>query len=333
MRRSPLLPIGLALLLLLALCAAAPAHAQQTHLLVVSGLSGEPRFAADFEAWSRQLREAAERAGVPGGNIVLLSERGSGAAQSTRANVLAAIRAVAGRARPTDDLFIVLFGHGSESGGEARINLSGPDLTARDLAAALAGVSVRRITVVNTASASGAFVKPLAGAGRVVITATRSGTEQNETMFPRFFVAGLTGAAADTDKDGRVSLLEAFEYARLEVERAYATTRRLQTEHALLEADGDGTGTAAPVAASGDGAAASLAFLGNPVAAGAPAETASPELAALQAEKRRIETELESLRQRRAQLPEAAYQEQLEKLLLELSRNGQAIRRLTGGGS
>ena len=333
-RHSPLLPIGLAVLLLLALCAAAPGQAQETRLLVVSGLSGEPRFAADFESWTQQLRETAGKAGVPAANVATLSEQGTGAQQATRANVLAALRALGARAGPDDEVMIVLFGHGSDTGGEARLNLTGPDLTARDLAAALEGVHARRITIVNTASASGAFLKPLAGGNRIVITATKSGAEQNETMFPRFFVAGLTGAAADTDKDGRVSLFEAFDYARQEVERAYTSTRRLQTEHPLLEADGDGVGSPAPTARDGDGAAATLAFLGTTSAGtGGAAAGASEALRTLQAEKRRIEGALEELRKQKAQLPEAEYQQRLERLLLDLSRNGQAIRKLTGGTS
>ncbi|NJD09746.1 MAG: hypothetical protein FIB01_04635 [Gemmatimonadetes bacterium] len=328
-RRRP----GLAPALLLALLAAAPARAQQTHLLVVSGLSGEPRFAADFESWTRQLTTTAVQAGVPAANIGTLSEQAPGARQSTRANVLGAVQALAARAGGADEVLIVLFGHGSESGGEARLNLTGPDLTARDLAAALAAVRARRITIVNTASASGAFLKPLAGPNRIVITATKSGAEQNETMFPRFFVAGLTGAAADTDKDGRVSFLEAFDYARQETERAYTSTRRLQTEHPLLEADGDGVGVPAPSAREGDGAVAALAVLGAPaLPAGAPA-AAGEELRALQAEKQRIEAALADLRGQQARLPAAEYQQRLEQLLLDLSRNGQAIRRLTGGGS
>jgi hypothetical protein len=166
-----------------------------------------------------------------------------------------------------------------------------------------------------------------------VITATKSGAEQNETMFPGFFVAGLTGAAADTDKDGRVSLFEAFDFARQEVERAYTSNRRLQTEHPMLEADGDGVGSPSPKAAEGDGAGASLAFLGSPAGASSTGASASPELRALEAEKRRIEGALDQLRRQRAQLAEAEYQQKLEQLLLELSRNGQAIRKLTGGGS
>lgn len=317
-------------------CSASAAQAQRTHVLVVSGLAGEPRFAASFAEWTKQLTDAARtRLGASAADVTVLSEKGDAAAKATRDNVVAAIGRITARATSQDDVLLVLFGHGSESGGEAKLNLPGPDLTAPELAAALAGVKARRVVVVNTASASGGFVGALQGANRVVITATKSGAEQNETMFPRFFVAALAGEAADTDKDGRTSMLEAFEYARREVERAYASTQRLQTEHPVIDADGDGQGTAKPVAASGDGAAAALAFIGSgrpaASAAAAPPSSASPQLRALYDEKSRIEGALDALRRRKDQLPAAEYERELERLLLELSRNGQAIRRLEGG--
>lgn len=316
-----------------ALASPAAAAAQRTHLLVVSGLSGEPRFAADWATWTRQVTDAAGRDGVPATNIHVLSENGTGAARSTRENVLAALAAIGATADTTDQVVVVLFGHGSDTEGEPRLNLPGPDLTAGQMAAALGAVRARRIAVVNTASASGAWVKPLAGPGRIVIAATKSGTEQNETLFGGYFAAALSGDGADTDKDGRVSLLEAFDFARREVQRAYESTQRLQTEHAVLDADGDGVGTEAPVATSGDGARAALAFIGasggRAVATSASAG-ATPELRALYARRSQLEAELTALRGRKDSMPAPDYQRDLEKLLLDISRNGQDIRKLGG---
>lgn len=311
---------------------------QQEHVIIVTGLTGEPRFAERFATWSRQIAEAAGRAGVPAGNLHLLTETGSATTRSTRENVLGTLAGLAAHAGADDDVLVVLFGHGSESGGEPRLNLPGPDLTARDLAGALQALHVRRIAVVNAASASGGFVKPLAGRGRIVVSATKSGAEQNETLFGGFFAAALVGAGADVDKDGRVSLLEAFDFARREVQRAYESTHRLQTEHAVLDGDGDGVGSTAPSATSADGAPAALAFLGPATAqasagpaGSAPAAQSTPELRALVQRKGELEAELVKLRQRKDAMPEAEYQRELERLLLEVSRNGQALRRLQGG--
>src|SRR5690606_4460431 len=143
------------------------------------------------------------------------------------------------------------------------------------------------------------------GRNRVVVTATKSGMEANETIFGRHFTAALTGDAADADKDGRVSLLEAFEYARLEVAREYERGNKLLTEHAVIDAVGDGRGTADLAAASPHAQAARSFFLGAGSAAGA---VASPALRALLAEKDRIEASLDALRARKDAMAAAEYE-------------------------
>lgn len=332
---------------------AAPAAAQQSWVVVVSGLSGEPRFAESFATWSREVVDAARRS-VPAGNIRVLAEDGTGANRSTRENVLSVLAFVGARAGADDDVLLVLFGHGSDEGG-ARINLPGPDLRAGDLAGALQAFRARRIMVVDATSASGAFVQPLAGRGRIVVAATKSGAERNETLFGGYFAAALAGDVADVDKDGRISLLEAFDYARHEVARAYDSAGRLQTEHAVLDGDGDGQGSSDPSATTADGAPASIAYLaivpgaarlagsgglpgaaagsGGATAAGdsAAAIAATPAGRELLERKRSLEAELAALRGRKAAMPEADYQRELERLLLELSRNGRALRRLEAG--
>ena len=104
------------------------------------------------------------------------------------------------------------------------------------------------------ASASGEFIKPLSGRGRVVVTATRSGQEQNATRFPEHFIAALASREADADQNGRVSVLEAFDYASRLTAEQYKRAGRLATEHALLDDSGDGVGH--PSAEGGDGALA-----------------------------------------------------------------------------
>src|SRR5437764_1298218 len=75
----------------------------------------------------------------------------------------------------------------------------------------------QRVALVNAASASGDFIAALSKKNRIIVTATRSGGEKNETVFGEYFAAAYAGDVADADKDGTVSLLEAFEYARREV--------------------------------------------------------------------------------------------------------------------
>ena len=228
-----------------ALAVPGPALAQQTHVLVVSGLGGDPEYTSRFAGWGAALLDAAMEAGVPAEQARWLAEREEvhpRAAGVARVDaVQAEVAALAGRSSPGDLVLLVLFGHGSAREGEARINLPGPDLSAGELAAMLEPLRDRRVVVVNAASASGGFVEPLSAAGRVVITATRSPSENEATRFGGHFIAALAGAEADTDKDGAVSILEAFDYARREVARSFEATGSLATEHALLD---DGFSTA-----------------------------------------------------------------------------------------
>jgi hypothetical protein len=328
--------LGALLLLLPAAPSRAAAQDGDTHILIITGLSGEARFAAQYREWGAALVSTArDRQGVPAANVVWLAEREDVhelvSGRSTRENVEAQLRGIAARARPADRVLILLFGHGTFANGETLFNLPGRNINGRDLAALLEPVRAGSVAIVNASSSSGGHIQDLAAPNRVVITATRTGFERNETVFGGHFVAALTGSTeADTDNDGRVSLLEAFEYTRREVEREYQRTNRLQTEHAVIDGIGDGRGVAAAEPGSPHGALARAFHLGarTTTAGGRPA---SPELRALYAEKDRIEAELAALRARRESMPERAYDDALEALLVELSLNAQAIRRLEGG--
>jgi hypothetical protein len=132
---------------------------------------------------------------------------------------------------------------------------------------------------------------------------------------------------ADTDKDGRVSLLEAFIHARREVVRAYEQSNRLQTEHAELDDDGDGVGRDDPTADGPDGVRARSFFLAP--AAGVTAAAANdPRVAELLATQARLQKEIDSLRVVKAAMPEAEYEKALEARLLKLAEATQALRAL-----
>ena len=73
----------------------------------------------------------------------------------------------------------------------------------------------------------------------------KSGYEQNYARFGQFIAAAITDPLADLDKDGQTSLLEAFIMASRRVSEYYDAEGRLITEHALLDDNGDGSGTPA----------------------------------------------------------------------------------------
>jgi hypothetical protein len=164
----------------------------------------------------------------------------------------------------------------------------------------------------------------LSAPNRVVITATKSSYERNETLFPRYFVAAFATAGADTDKDERVSLLEAFLYAKREVARAYEADSRLPTEHAVLDDDGDRRGSGEPDPRAGDGAVARRFVIGGRTATTASARSDGDR--ALVMRKEQLEAQVDSLRRRKDSMTADAYQRELERLLVDLARVNQTLR-------
>jgi hypothetical protein len=311
-----LLPLALALL-------QAPAA---THVVVVTGLGGEPGYRRELAQWRTSLAGAARSQGVPAGNIIQLagdSAQAPGVPRATRERVLASFQDLVRRSKAGDVILVFLAGHGSHEGLESRINLPGPDLTAGDLATALEPLNDRRVVLVNTTSASGDFLPALSRTGRVIITATRSPFERNVTRFGGQFVAALAAEGADADKNGRVSMLEAFLFARRETGRIYESDNRLLTEHAVLDDNGDKQGSAAPGAEGDDGALARLLFLG-PASAGVAASDSAGQR--IEREARQLEASIAALRARKAGMKEDEYQAQLEALLVELALRNEALR-------
>lgn len=302
-----------------------------TWVLIISGSSGEPRFATAFLELGAAFHDVVtQKFGVPAAQVQWLAEeppadsrRISG--RSTKASIDSAFARIATTAKPADRVFVLLLGHGSVQGGPARLNIPGPDVTAQDFASYLARLGTQTVVLVNGASASGDFVKSLAAKNRMILTATKSGAEGNESVFARYFVQAYTGTSADIDKDGRVSLLEAFQFARREVEREYEQGNKLLTEHAMFDDDGDGVGHAD--AKGPDGARARTFYLAAP--AGLSAQAANdPRAASLLAQRAGLESSIDSLRQRKGGMREAEYQAALEELLLKLAQTNRSIREL-----
>ncbi len=302
--------------------------------LVVAGVGGEETYTKKFTTLANQLYDALTvRLGFDEKNVFLLTETAGTPAEpahdanlphtarSTAEEVRKAFASIKTSANAESLVFVMLIGHGSFDTQQAKFNLVGPDLAAKDYAQLIAGLPTRRVVFINSASSSGEFVKPLAGEGRVVITATRSGNEQNATVFAEYFIAGLNDAAADADKNGRVSVLEAFTYAKKMTADYYNQKNRLATEHALIDDNGDGTGH--EEATAGDGTLAKTMYLDSKPLAQASGDA---ELARLLGERQRLEESVEKLKARKAELKPEDYDRQLEDLLVELAKTNQAIK-------
>ncbi len=305
--------IGPARFLTLLLASASAQQGPATHVLIVSGLSGEPQYASAFHAAASQVFDAAKtRWGVADSSLVYLAE--DPAADPARIRGKASREALGeafGRltrtSRPGDLVLVLLLGHGSGQGAESRLSLPGPDPSAADFADWIKPLAGRTTVLVNAATGSGDFVAAVGGPDRLVITATKSAFERNESVFAGIFVKGLTGDA-DTDKDGRVSMLEAFQYARREVAKRYESKGLLQTEHAQLS---DST-------------------LARTVALETAAPPADPRVAGLIAERRTLEAQVDALRRRKAAMDSVAYEHELERLLLLVAEKTAAIKALEG---
>jgi hypothetical protein len=292
--------------------------AAQAQLLIIGGLGGEPRYVDDFHRWGTALVDAARgRMGLPAENVIFLSEdpardptRING--ESRRENIESAMRDMARRAAPEDRIMIVIFGHGSSDTRGSRVNLPGPDITAKEYGELLGVFGSRPVAFVNTASASGDFADVLAGPNRVIITATRSGLEKNETKFGGFFVDAFARDGADADRNGRVTLREAFDYALRETRRAYEMASQLQMENARIE---------------GDSTFITVFSIQNTSAA---PTGASVETEALFARRRELEASVDALRLRSGQMDPAEYAAEFERLLLELARVNQSIQAAGG---
>lgn len=317
-------------------------HAQgsgRARVLIVSGVGGEPRYADSFFKQATTMLDALKtRFGIPESDIVYLAEtpgrdpRIKGA--SSKENIERELAALGERSKRGDVLFIMLIGHGSGDAEMTRFNVPGPDIAATDFARVLDTIDGPTIAIVNAASASGGFIGVLSGPNRVIATATKSGMERNETRFATYFAQAYASDVADADKDGRVSVLEAFEYARREVARAYEAENHLLTEHAQLDDNGDKKGTAAPDTKSPDGGLARRVFLGGTagsVAAAARAASNDPRVATLEREKDALEARLDSLRRQKATMDSTAYEKALETLLVQLAEKNKAIRDAVGG--
>jgi hypothetical protein len=323
--------IGLAFLLILPL--ATPLAAQDSHLVVITGLEGDAEHGDRFFDWASRLVDTVRtKFQLPAERVVFLSEKPERDSakingRSTKEAIDKALAGVAAGAKPTDVVFVVLFGHGSSDGGDARFNLPGPDLAAADFAKLLGRFQTQRIVFVNTTSSSGEFVKALSGPRRTILTATRTGAERFDTQFGGFFVEAIASDAADGNKDRRVSVLEAFLYARGQVQRTFEKQGFLQTEHALLDDDGDGEGIQDPDVLKPDGRVAATLYLGMaPITSASGAPITDAALKALYEERLALERRISELGAIKSTMPPERYQAELEKLATELALKNRDIK-------
>ncbi len=309
-----------------------PAPEPQRWAILVTGVTGDPELQEEYLGQMRTLAGTlVESMQFARENIFVLfddpaKDPGLIRYRSTRENLEKAGREIAARAGGEDLVFVFLGGHGSHDQAGYKLNLVGPDPTAEEVAGILYSIPAGRFVVVNATNCSGASMAAFAGRGRIVATATRSGSEKNRTHMGTYFIEGLVNNTADADKNGRVSVFEAFAYAAGAVAEHYTRTGNLQTEHPMLDDNGDGRGHAEPGPDNGDGMLARSTYLdaGDPLLRGG---TLTAEERKLAAEAAALEKRVEELRYAKADMPAAEYERKLEELLLKLAEIHEKLRK------
>ena len=302
------------------------AAASERYALIITGALGEPAYGEQYAQWRQQAVTALlEKLAVDERKVFTLLDGGDETHAATAANVRRVLGTLHSSLNADDVLLVLLIGHGSFDGIEAKFNLVGPDLSSADWAGLLKPIA-GRVVVVNTTAASFPFLEHLSGQRRIVITATDSVAQRFDTVFPEFFIRALTDPAADLDKNGRVSVWEAFTAASMGVRRYYTQRGTLATERALLDDDGDGVGREAGGDGK-DGSAASRLYFDPDVAGAAPTDEMLLQLLQRRAA---LQIEVDDLKQRRPLMTPDEYQQEFEKLMLDLARVSRDIRRRQG---
>jgi hypothetical protein len=314
--------IGPCLAVVLTLCGPVAADAEQ-YALVVTGASGGDVYARKYDLWRDSLVATLKKTfSYPDDHLIVLAEQeGPGVTRATDANVRAALNRLARRASSDDVLLVMLMGHGTGYDGEdAKFNLIGPDLSAVQWAKLVAPIKARVVFVASSGS-SFPFLQTLAARGRIVVSATDSPAQRFDTVFPEFFVRALSAPEADTDKNGRVSVWEAFVYASSAVRQWFEERGQLATERPVLDDNGDGEGSE-PDGAKGDGSVARTTYL----QAATPGLAESAEMAELVRQRAEVEAKIDALRGSKDRMTPELFERQLETLLLELARLDRQIR-------
>ncbi|MFQ5770440.1 MAG: hypothetical protein ACE5HX_07890 [bacterium] len=318
--------------------AQSPLSLSDRYALIIGGIGGQEEFTEKYFFQTSQMYDLlVDSLNYNKNKILYLFEKpGFDSLKinytATAENVRRAFYQLGQTMNKQDQLFVFLVGHGSFDGNWGKFNLVGPDLKDIDFGQLFAELPTKKIILVNTASASGPFIKKLSGEGRVIITATKSGYEIYETNFADFFLDALGSDEADFNKDNRVSMLEAFKFARTRQDKWFEEKRQLRTEHPLLDDNGDGQGSQ-KVENSEDGLWASRVYLApispqveaalKKIQSGTQSPTDSLFIQTIA-----LEQQIEDLKAKKTQMKPAVYSQQLETLLIQLAKLNQQIKKL-----
>jgi hypothetical protein len=214
--------------------------------VILIGLPGDEEhaelFAETANQWQKRLTDSLQ---IPQQQVLRLPEVEKGSAPLTAESMRLKLDDLSKKLQPNDSLWIFTLGHGHYDGRRAWWHVAGRDPSDEDFGRWLSGIQCREQVIWLTQSSSGWFVKPLSRPGRIVIAATAADDESNETEFPHALatVMAMSLDKLDGNKDQQVSVAELFTEVLKEVGRRFEQDKRLPTEHAQLDDNGDGRGS------------------------------------------------------------------------------------------
>ena len=315
-----------------------PRPSTEKYVVILTGAPAEEKHAQRFHDWSLRLVDVLTSSyGYRSDHITLLLGKGDPmesrvSGPCRKESIIETLNNLAATTKPGDQILFFLIGHGTSNEAGAKFNIVGPDITGEAFAQLLDAFSQRDIIVINTTGASHPFCAALSAPGRVIISATRSRAEKYDTVFAPYFIEALENRRADRDKNTRLSMWEAFHYAKQRIEKWYTDQDRIPSEHPTLDDNGDALLNIQPEPTKNDGRLAQIAYLDvlpKTSSLGGTAEgSVSPVVIELTTRVHELERAVFLLRNRKAEIAAAEYKKQMETLLIDLAKTSRDLRKI-----
>ena len=249
------------------------------YVLIIGGAAGEKSFYDAFwSATSRFHQLLTDAYGYDPTQITFLFEdmgdsekHGLVNAESRREPVLTAFAQLTEKIQPSDRFLLFMLGHASRTGrSPPKFNLMGRDVSEAEYITLINGISAENQILIFGFPYSGRLASQLSAPGRIILTSSSPNEGYSlQAGFGDVFVDAFSTAAADTNNDGAISLLEAFLSVEGRTKAWYEDFGTIQSEHPHLDDNGDGNASRNLMTAleseagANDGTRAEKTFLGK----------------------------------------------------------------------
>jgi hypothetical protein len=225
-------------------------------LLLGCGLPGDEMHRERLTTACSQIIDSIDQIGVSTSNLVVLvgdqqmheqlARRGLKIELCTKELLQQSIAHISQHSNSHDECWIILLGHAHLYDRTSQFNIAGPDVDQKEFAAYLEKLPNIQQVLWLTFPVSGHWIKPASSPNRTVITATEADLEFTGTEMPYSLAKAISRTESilkDVDGDNRLTLFDLYVSSSLHVADQFLKQERLQTEHSLLDDNGDGRGT------------------------------------------------------------------------------------------